>query len=298
MSRSLPPLNALRVFEASARHLSFTAAANELGVSQAAVSRFVRILEDDLGIALFERRQNKLVLTEAGELLAPGLSGAFEHIQQLTRDAKALGGTAKVLTVGIGPTLAAKWLIPRLSRFTAANPDIEIRIATGGAVAPFNEEWTCAIRLGEDPWPGFVADRLFTMDLVLVCSPDVAKRLDQPADLAKIPLLRVRHALKDWPRWWSAAGLPADTLAGLAPGPVFDYYGLALQAAVDGLGAVLAMRAYVESDIAAGRLASPFVLTVPKIEAWYLICRPGRAKDPGLRAFHDWLKAEIDLDNR
>src|ERR1700742_692090 len=168
MSRSLPPLNALRVFEASARHLSFTAAANELGVSQAAVSRFVRILEDDLGIALFERRQNKLVLTEAGELLAPGLSGAFEHIQQVTRDAKARGGTAKELTVGIGPTLAAKWLIPRLSLFTASHPDIEIRIATGGAVAPFNEEWTCAIRLGDEPWPGFVADRLFTMDLVLV----------------------------------------------------------------------------------------------------------------------------------
>lgn len=293
MSRSLLPLNALRAFEASARHVSFTAAANELGVSQAAVARFVRILEDNLGVALFERRRNKLALTEAGAILAPGLATTFAHIDELMRDTRARGLRGKVLTVGIGPTLATRWLIPRLSRFTLAYPDIEIRIATGGAVAPFNEEWTCAIRLGQDPWPGFVAERLFTVDLVLVCAPDMAKRLQWPADLARVPLLRVRHAPTDWSRWWAAAGLLAETFAKLTPGPVFDYYGLALQAAVDGLGAVLAMSNYVESDIAMGRLVQPFPLTVPKIEAWYLIHRPGKEQDPGLQAFNNWLKAEI-----
>ncbi|WP_453964732.1 LysR substrate-binding domain-containing protein [Bradyrhizobium elkanii] len=286
-------MNALRAFEASARHVSFTLAANELGVSQAAVSRFVRILEDSLGTALFVRRQNGLELTEAGSLLAPELRSVFDRIDQLMRETQARGRVTKVLTVGIGPTLATRWLIPRLGRFTSAHPDIEIRIATGGAVAPFNEEWTCAIRLGQAPWSGFVARRLFTMDLVLVCAPERAKQLRRPADLAKISLLRVRHAPNDWSRWWAAAGLPMETLARLTPGPVFDYYGLALQAAADGLGAVLAMRAYVEEDIAIGRLTSPFPLTVPKIDAFYLIHRPGKEQDPGLKAFTDWLEAEI-----
>jgi DNA-binding transcriptional LysR family regulator len=293
MSRFLPSMNALRAFEASARHVSFTLAANELGVSQAAVSRFVRILEDSLGIGLFVRRKNGLELTEAGTLLAPELRNVFERIDQLMRETQVRGRVTKVLTVGIGPTLATRWLIPRLGRFTSAQPDIEIRIATGGAVAPFNEEWTCAIRLGQDPWPGFVARRLFTMDLVLVCAPEMAKQLHRPADLANVPLLRVRHAPNDWSRWWAAAGLPMETLARLTPGPVFDYYGLALQAAADGLGVVLAMRAYVEEDIATGRLVSPFPLAVPKVDAFYLIHRPGKEQDPGLQAFTEWLETEI-----
>jgi LysR family transcriptional regulator, glycine cleavage system transcriptional activator len=298
MPRPPPPLNALRAFEASARHVSFTAAANELGVSQAAVSRFVRILEQNLGVALFKRQRNKLELTNAGAVLAPGLAATFDRIDQLVRETKARGSRARVITVGIGPTLATKWLIPRLSRFALACPDIEIRIATGGAVAPFNEEWTCAIRLGQDPWLGFVAERLFTMDLVLVCAPEMHKRLDRPADLADVPLLRVRHAPKDWSRWWVAAGLPIETFTGLIPGPIFDHYGLALQAAADGLGAVLAMRAYVEADIVSGRLVSPFALTVPKIDAWYLIHRPGKEQDPSLQAFRDWLRTEAEAQSR
>lgn len=298
MPRSILPLNALRAFEASARHVSFTGAANELGVSQAAVSRFVRILEENVGVTLFNRLRNKLELTDAGAILAQGLTATFERIDLLMRETKARGPKAKVLTVGIGPTLAARWLIPRLNRFVAAHPNIEVRIATGGAVAPFNEEWSCAIRLGQDPWPGFIAERLFTMDLVLVCGPQLRDRLQQPEDLANVPLLRVRHAPRDWSRWWNAAGLPLDTFSGLPIGPVFDYYDLALQAAADGLGAVLAMRAYVESDIESGKLISPFPLKIPKIEAWYLIHRPGREQDSSLQAFQRWLKAEAEVESR
>lgn len=298
MSRSFPPLNALRAFEASARHVSFTAAANELGVSQAAISRFVRILEQKVGVALFNRWRNKLELTDAGLVLAQGLSVTFERIEQLMRETKARGHNAKVLTVGVGPTLAIRWLIPRLSQFASAHPDIEIRIATGGAVAPFNEDWTCAVRLGQDPWPGFVAERLFTMDLVLVCAPQLGERLRRPADLAGVPLLRVRHAPNDWSRWWTAAGLPIEAFTHLTPGPIFDYYGLALQAAMDGLGAVLAMRAYVEADVQNGKLVSPFPLTIPKIEAWYLIHRPGKEQDPSLQAFRSWLKTEAEAERR
>jgi LysR family glycine cleavage system transcriptional activator/LysR family transcriptional regulator of beta-lactamase len=292
MSRSFPPLNALRAFEASARHVSFTAAATELGVSQAAVSRFVRILEENLGVKLFDRQRNRLELTEVGAALAPELGASFARIEQLMLETKKRGQKTNVLTVGIGPTLAARWLIPRLGRFASCYPHIEIRIATGGAVAPFNEEWTCAVRLGQDPWPGFIADRLFSMDLVLVCSPDVARRLRRPADLANISLLRVRHAPNDWSRWWLAASLPAETFAKLTPGPIFDYYGLAVQAATDGLGAVLAMSAYVEADLAAGRLIAPFPLSIPKIEAWYLIRRPTREHDPSLQVFKNWLREE------
>lgn len=123
-------MNALRAFEASARHVSFTLAANELGVSQAAVSRSVLILEDSLGTGLFVRRKNGLELTEAGTLLAPELRNVFERIDQLMRETQVRGRVTKVLTVGIGPTLATRWLIPRLGRFTSAQPDIEIRIAT------------------------------------------------------------------------------------------------------------------------------------------------------------------------
>ncbi len=293
MRRSLPSLNALRAFEAAARHVSFTAAAEELHVSQAAVSRFVRLLEESVGIALFQRRPNGLTLTDAGQFLATGTSHALDRIEELVRDTQERGQSRQVLTVGVGPTLATRWLIPRLGRFTLAHPSIEIRVATGGAVAPFNEEWTCAIRLGQEPWPGFTAERLFTADLVLVCAPTIAKRLDKPSDLAGVPLLRVRHALTDWPRWSAAAGLPNPLPAQRQGGPLFDTYGLALQAAADGLGAALAMKAYVAADIAVGSLVSPFPITVPKGDAWYLIHRPGKAGNASLQAFGSWLKDEI-----
>ncbi|CAH0308054.1 LysR substrate-binding domain-containing protein [Roseomonas sp. CECT 9278] len=281
--RRLPSLNGIRAFEAAARTGSFVAAAAELHVTAAAVSRLVRLLEQRLGVALFERQANHLVPTAAGLAYRAGLTPLFDSLARLTSEVVA----ARVLTVGVGPTFAIRWLIPRLAALRAAAPEIEVRIATGGATVPFAEGWSCGIRLGTGDWPGFAADRLVAADLLPVCAPALAQRLRAPGELDPHSLLRVAHAPEDWRRWAAAAGL--HSLA--ASGPVFDYYGQALQAALDGLGVAMGIRPYVDDDLAAGRLMAPFAITVPKGMGWYLVYRPSRAAEPAFAAFRRWVLA-------
>ena len=291
--RRLPSLNGLRAFEAAARLGSFTAAAADLGVTQTAVSRLVRLLEARLGFALFERRPNRLVLTSRGSLYQAGLSQAFDAIASLTEQVTALR-QGPVLTVGAGPTFAMRWLIPRLADFQKRHPDIDVRMTTGGVGMPFRDDWTCGIRQGDGDWPGFTAEPLFAPDMFPVCTPAMAKRLRQPGDLQTVELLQVAHAPEDWPLWLAAAAVPGIT----ARGPRFDYYTQALQAALDGVGVAMGLYPYVADDLAAGRLVAPFPLTVPKGRAWYLIYRPARGSDPALQAFRSWLSdnapAQID----
>jgi LysR family glycine cleavage system transcriptional activator/LysR family transcriptional regulator of beta-lactamase len=283
--RRLPSLNGLRAFEAAARHASFTAAADELHVTQAAVSRMVRLLEERLGFLLFERRPNGLALTAQGKALQPGITAAFDAIAGVTEQVAAMR-SAPVLTVGVGPSFAVRWLIPRLASFYRDHPDIEIRIATGGAINPFQDDWTCGIRLGDGNWPGYEAEPLFSADLFPVCTAGIAQRLERPSDLRKETLLQVAHSPGDWPLWLSAAGvkLPASRL-----GPRFDNYAMVLQAALDGIGVAIGLRPYVEDDIAAGRLVAPFALTVPQGRAWYLVYQSFREEDRGFIAFRNWL---------
>ena len=191
-----------------------------------------------------------------------------------------------MLTVGVGPTFAIRWLIPRLAEFGKIAPDVDVRITTGGVAAPFSDDWTCGIKLGTGDWPGLVAEPLFAADLTPVCAPRVAARLDAPAQLTGEALLRVSHAPWDWPRWLAAAKLVTLT----AKGPVFEYYGQALQAAADGLGVALGIRPYIDDDLAAGRLVAPFALSVPKGEQWYLVFREFRREEPAFRAFANWIK--------
>jgi LysR family glycine cleavage system transcriptional activator len=282
--RRLPSLNGIRAFEAAARTGSFVAAAAELHVTAAAVSRLVRLLEQRLGVALFQRQANHLVPTAAGETYRAGLTPLLDSLARLTAEVVA----ARVLTVGVGPTFAIRWLIPRLATLRAAAPEIEVRIATGGATLPFAEGWSCGIRLGTGDWPGFAADRLVAADLLPVCAPAVGRRLGTAAALDPGSLLRVAHAPEDWPRWAAAAGVPGLTAAG----PVFDYYGQALQAALDGLGVAMGIRPYVDDDLAAGRLVAPFATTVPKGMGWYLLYRPSRAADPAFAVFRRWILAQ------
>ena len=282
--RRLPSLNGLRAFEAAARLGSFTAAAVELGVTQTAVSRLVRLLEARFGFALFERRPNRLALTTRGSLYQAGLSQAFDAIAGLTEQVAA-SQQGPVLTVGAGPTFAMRWLIPRLADFQKRHPDIDVRMTTGGLAIPFRDDWTCGISQGDGDWPGFVAEPLFAPDMFPVCTPAIGRRLQQPADLQGVDLLQVAHAPDDWPQWLAAAGVQ-----GMTPrGPRFDYYTQALQAALDGVGVAIGLYPYVADDLAAGRLVAPFRLTVPKGRAWYLIYRPARAADPTLQAFRSWL---------
>lgn len=282
--RRLPSLNGLRAFEAAARHGSFTAAGGELGVSQAAVSRLVRLLEARLGIALFERHPNGLTLTAQGRVFQPGLTAAFDGIARLAEQVTRARDD-RVLTVGVGPTFAIRWLIPRLGDFHRAHPGIEVRLTTGGAVVALRDDWTCGVQLGDGDWPGYVAEPLFSAEMFPVCTPALAKRLKQPADLASATLLDVSHSTEDWPQWLAAAGL--ESLTGR--GPSFGTYAMALQAALDGGGVAIGLRPYVVDDLAARRLVQPFRLTVPKRRAWYIAYRRERAQEAGLVAFRAWL---------
>ena len=288
MSRRLPFLNGIRAFEAAARTGGFAAAGAELHLSPAAVSRLVKLLEARIGGPLFERRPNRLALTEAGAAYRDGLTPILDDLARLTERVAAQAAGRRVLTIGVGPTFAIRWLIPRLADLRRQAPGLEVRITTGGAAAPFSEGWTCGIALGEGAWPGLTAMPLFEADLLPVAAPALAARLRRPGNLGRETLLRVAHAPEDWPRWLAAAGVARVD----AEGPVFDYYGQALQAAADGLGVAMGIRPYVDDDLAAGRLVAPFALAVPKGRRWYLVHAPHRAEEPGFVVFRDWILAQ------
>jgi DNA-binding transcriptional LysR family regulator len=283
---TLPPLNGLKAFEAAARTGSYVAAAQELHVSPSAISRLVKLLEARLGVALFVRRANGLILTDPGAAYLAELTGAFARIAQATERLRGAGPSA--LVVGAGPTLAMRWLIPRLPAFHAAHPGIDVRLSTSVAGAePMRADWQAAIRLGSGAWPGLTAHFLFTADLFPVCAPKVAARLGSLADLGKVALLQAASAPEDWPLWLQAAGLELN----LRRAQSFDYPAFALQAALDGLGVAMARAPFVADDLAAGRLVRPFALAVPNGRGWYLVHRPAAESEPALAAFRDWVVA-------
>jgi LysR family glycine cleavage system transcriptional activator len=282
--RRLLFLNGIKAFEAAARSGSFAGAGAELNVSAAAVSRMVHLLEQRLGVALFERKANRLAMTSAGRAYQSGLTPIFDALASLTAQVTA-PSSLRVLTIGVGPTFAMRWLIPRLADFRKQEPDIDVRITTGGAAAPFGEDWSCGIKLGDGEWPGLVAEPLFAGDLLAVCAPRLAAQLKRPSDLKGPSLLRVAHSPEDWPLWLKAAGVARVT----ARGPQFQYYGQALQAAVDGLGVAMGIRPYIDDDLAAGRLVAPFALTVPKGMRWYLVYRSFQTEQRDFAAFRRWM---------
>src|SRR5436309_6715103 len=204
--RRLLFLNGIKAFEAAARSGSFAGAGAELNVSAAAVSRMVHLLEQRLGIILFERKANRLEMTAAGRAYQSGLTPIFDALASLTAQVTA-PSNLRVLTIGVGPTFAMRWLIPRLADFRKQEPDIEVRITTGGAAAPFGDDWSCGIKLGNGDWPGLIAEPLFAADLTPVCAPRLANALKRPGDLKGPTLLRVAHSLDDWPSWLKAAGI-------------------------------------------------------------------------------------------
>lgn len=282
--RQLPYLNGIRAFEASARNGSFAGAAKELNVTAAAVSRMVKLLEDRMGVGLFQRQSNRLLLSEAGRSYLAGLSPLLDSLANLTEQVRAISGK-QVLTVGVGPTFAIRWLIPRLASFATMAPNVEVRITTGGVAAPFSDDWTCGIKLGDGDWPDLVAEPLIAADLIPVCSPALAKHLTSLQQLKKATLLRVSHSPNDWTDWLRAARLKTVQ----ASGPVFEYYNQAIQAAGDGVGIALGIRPYIDDDVAAGRLVTPFKRSVPKGSQWYLIYRDIRRSEPAFDLFRNWV---------
>jgi LysR family transcriptional regulator, regulator of gene expression of beta-lactamase len=295
MARRLPSLNGLRVFEAAGRHGNFTAAAQELNVTQAAVSRMVRLLEERLGFALFRRHANALELTVQGQTLLSGLTDSFDSIARLTDQVAAMRA-GPVLTVGVGPALAVNWLIPRLTRFYRSHPDVEVRMATGGATRLVRDDWTCTIRRDSSAWPGYVAETLFPSALVPVCTPALASSLRHPSDLRSATLIIVPHLPNEWSCWFEAAGLslpirPAGEM-------LFESNAMAMQAVLDGVGIAVEQLAYVSDALAAGRLVAPFPIVAHKSETWFLEHRPIRREDPALLAFRDWVHGEAERQRR
>lgn len=283
--RRLLFLNGIKAFEAAARGGSFAAAGAELNVSPAAISRMVHLLEERLGVALFERKANRLALTSTGRTYQNGLTPIFDALAGLTAQVTA-PASLRVLTIGVGPTFAMRWLIPRLADFRKEEPDIDVRITAGGVAAPFADDWSCGIKLGDGDWPGLVAEPLFAANLLPVCAPKLAGMLKRPGDLKGASLLRVAHSPEDWPSWLKAAGAGRVN----ARGTEFQYYGQALQAANDGLGIAMGIRPYIDDDLAAGRLVAPFALSVPKGMGWYLVYRGFQAEQRDFAAFRRWIR--------
>ena len=295
MAQSAASLNSLRAFEAAARLGSFTLAAKELHVTQAAVSQQVRLLEKRLGLALFKRHANELELTAQGRAFQPGLTDAFKDIERLIDQVTAMRA-GPVLVAGIAPAFAMNWLIPRLPGFSRAHPEIEFRMATGGERLPLRDDWTCSVRRGTGDWPGYVAEELFPVPLVPVCTPQLAKGLRHPRDLSRATLIVVPHLREQWTWWFEAAGL-SDAVKPAAE-VVFENSPMAIKAVLDGVGVAVAQLPYVSDALAAGRLVSPFPIVQRRFQSWYLVYRSARREDRGLAAFRDWLHAEAQLQRQ
>lgn len=291
----LPPLNAIRAFEAAARHLSFNRAAEELHVTPSAISHQVRTLEEFLGVSLFRRHSRSVSLTADGESLLPPVHGALESIAAATARLTARRRTGP-LTMSVAPAFASGWLVPRLPGFQVEHPDVEVRLISSVNLVDFGaSDVDLAVRYGNGQWPGLVSHRLLAEELLPVCSPALLKgdhALRVPADLAHTTLLHVLPRLGEWRQWLRAAGVE-----GVDPerGPKFESSALALEAAVAGLGVVMADRSLAARELDAGRLVTPFEsIAMPHGDhAYWLVYPQSSRDDPRIGAFRDWMLGEL-----
>jgi len=292
MARRLPPLNALRAFEAAARHLSFTRAAAELSVTQAAISHQVKALEERLGVKLFRRLSRGLVLTEAGQRFLPPVREAFDMLAAATERVVA-DDRAGTVTITVLPSFAAKWLVPRLLHFRAQHPDIEVRIIADDQLVDFSrDDVDLGIRYGRGDWDGLEIERLATEDVFPVCSPRLLEGvhpLRAPDDLRHHTLLHEDRLGFDWQTWLMAAGVEG---VDVARGLEFSHASMALQAAIDAQGVALGRTPLVDDDLRDGRLVKPFDISLANDWAYYVVGPPGAWVRPKVAAVRDWLLAE------
>ena len=297
MTNRLPPLNSLRAFDAVARHFSFTEAADELCVSTGAVSHQIRALEAHLGTVLFRRSSRSLTLTPAGAILLPEVREAFVRLHNATAQLQRRELTGS-LTIGVPPSFAAKWLIPRLPRLREHCPEIEVRIACASELVNFgSHDVDVAIRYGRGEYPGLHSDLLMTTEFSPVCSPELASgnpRLLVPNDLRHFILLHDEIPVKlptlpTWQIWLNAAGA---RLVDPSSGPRFDTSFLSLEMAVAGKGVALALGTLASGDLIEGRLVRPFACSLPSEFSFFLVCPATSLEQPKIRAFRAWLLEE------
>lgn len=296
--RRLPPLNALRAFEAAARHLNFSRAADELSVTPGAVSQQIQNLEDYVGVALFKRTPKGLLLTDPAQIALPALREAFDRLA----DAASMLTAAvdgRRLTVSVAPSFAAKWLVPRLGRFEAAHPQVDVWVSAGMELVDFNSgEVDLAIRYGTGRYPGLEVVRLMAETVIPVISPDLLERqpLNDPSDLASQVLLHdgspdADDSCPDWTMWLAARGVRG---VDGSRGPRFNQSSLVIEAAVGGRGVALAKRALAQADLDAGRLVSPFDIATAVDFAYYAVYPKAKGRLPQVKAFVGWLAAEAE----
>lgn len=291
MPRRLPPLNAVRAFDAAARHLSFTKAADELHVTQAAVSHQIKALEEWLGLPLFRRMNRALALTEAGQSYVPSVREALDTLSQAT-ERLIRNDSAGPLTISAMPSFASKWLVPRLMRFQKRYPDMDVRVQSTSQIVDFaRQDVDLAIRFGSGHWPDLQVERLLTEDIFPVSHPSLLKNanpLTCPEDLRHHTLLHDDYNIS-WAVWCRAAGIEGvDVERGLR----FDDSSFTLQAAMSGHGIALARGVLVADDIAAGRLVRLFDVHLPGSLAYYVAAPPHYFTRPKVKAFRDWLFEE------
>ncbi len=315
--RALPPLNSLRAFEAAARHLSLKRAAQELNVTPAAISHQVKALEEFVGVQLFQRLNRGLALTTAARTALPQLSAGFASLAQAVANMRPQPDSRQ-LTVNVAPSFAARWLMPRLHRFFAAHPDIDVRISArmrhvirGGqessversTIAAWLDEADVAILYGHGDYPGYRVDKVLPLTVTPICSPQLMHGeypLRQPQDLSHHTLLHdnsgsLYDGVAFCDTWLDAAGV---TNVDTSRGSQFSQPVLALEAAADALGVVATFPMLAGAELTAGRLVLPFELQVPLISAYYFVCNEPATLRPTVAAFREWLLGEASLEGR
>lgn len=296
MARRLPPLNALKAFEAAARSESFTRAADELNVTQGAVSHQVKALEETLGLKLFNRERQRLIITAAGREYLAVVRDALDRIA-LGTERLLQRQSSGVLTVSTSPDFAAKWLVIRLGRFAESHPEIDLRVSATTHYIDFaREDVDLAVRHGDGNWAGLDAVRLCSEQLFPVCSPKLASRrngITKASDLLKFPLLRLDD-WKNWARWFDAAGVTAP----VTQGPVLNRASMLIDAAVDGQGVALARTTLAAWDLINGRLVRPIDVSLKLSNMYWIVCPKATSALPKIKKFREWLLAEAADDMR
>ncbi len=297
MSRRLPPLNSLKAFEAAARHLSFTRAADELFVTQAAVSHQIKALEEFLSMKLFLRKNRSLLLTEEGQSYYLDLKDIFQSLQDATERLLARGAKGAI-TVALPPSFAIQWLVPRINKFSQMNPDIDVRIKAVDFDEGFlSDDIDVAIYYGRGKWSGLQADKLHTEYLTPVCSPMLFqgdKPLDTLDDLKHHVLLHdsARDNWKNWVRQFNVPGINVNQ------GPIFSHSMLVLQAAALGQGIALGHSVLARPEIESGRLVCPFDEKLVSKNSYYVVCPQSQAELGKIAAFREWLLAQVKEDQQ
>lgn len=293
MTRKLPPLSWLRAFEAAARHLSFTHAAEELNLTQAAISKQVKLLEHYLRELLFERKPRSLALTKAGAAYLPKVQDAFDRLGAGTQEVFG-NRRAEMLTVRAPVGFSVNWIAARLPRFIEAHPKVPIRMVSSVWSEEFDtERFDLDIRYGLGRWPGFRADQVSWECLEPLCRPDVALRLKAPDDLAHERLLHVLGYQEGWATWLAAAGV---TRVNSGSGVHFDTSLMAFEVAANGAGVALGRTSMSAKELASGRLVRPFDLAVPIRECFYLVSPESGMEHPDAAVFRDWVLAAAEAE--